>query len=581
MSDIRQATARSPSRVRSIATWASLALVVSALAYYVRPEPPAPRVNVRWSPEVDDRQRATLEARFHLRQGEFRDTRTWSYLIADTTSSNVETLVTHPSVEDTHGIDRDSYAVEGAPGRFDGAALALLLGFGMSTLASIGVAGVRRGHLQQAPLSIWILAIFSIAYVLFFVYPVFLNSDHVMASKADFPAGSPEVGVGMDVRTTIHFSRSWVEDGLSGIRPYNGYPPLALLLYAALVPVPFEWAYALITAATLLSYVFVVFVFPRYICPHGRASPLLMLIGVTGVFSYGLRFEIERGQQNLIAMCLCYAAIAFYHYAARYRILAYALFLMAIQLKVYPCMFVLMLIDRWRALRENVVRFSMLAVASTTLLFVLGPTIFMEFIGALISRFQTSGQLGEITIVNHSIKSGVVLWARQAEKRQVLWPMEHAMTIQFVLIACVLACLGMILATAHRANRKGVDVHLLVMTALSALLIPGISHDYTLPILTGPYAALLLKYEPLIDQADTQRQRWHLLAPIVMCSAAYACLLFSPNYKPPFLAHNMPTLMAMVIGVTWLSLASRNLPTGLTAFNDAPRRESEFSQYGA
>jgi hypothetical protein len=221
----------------------------------------------------------------------------------------------------------------------------------------------------------------------------------------------------------------------------------------------------------------------------------------------------------------------------------------------------------------------MLAVAGTTLLFVLGPTIFKEFIGALIARFQTSGQLGEITLVNHSIKSGVVLWARQAEKRQVLWPMEHAMTIQVVLIACVLACLGVILATAYRANRKGVDVHLLVMSALAALLIPGISHDYTLPILTGPFAALLLKYEPLIDQADTQR--WHLLAPIIMCSAAYACLLFSPTYKPLFLAHNMPTLMAMVIGVTWLSLASRNLPAGLTAFNDAPRRESEFSQIGA
>jgi hypothetical protein len=528
---------------------------------------------------VDDRQRATLEARFHLLQGEFRDTRTWSYQIADTTSTNVETLVTHPSVEDTYGIDRDAYAVEGAPGQFDGAGLALLLGFGMSTLASIGVTVVRRGHLQQAPLSFWILAIFSIAYVLFFVYPVFLNSEHVMASEADLPAGSPEVGVGMDARTTIHFSRSWVEDGVSGIRPYNGYPPLALLLYAALVPMPFEWAYALITAATLLSYVFVVFVFPRYICPNGRASPLLMLIGVTGVFSYGLRFEIERGQQNLIAMCLCYAAIAFYHYAARSRILAYALFSTAIQLKVYPCIFVLMLIDRWHALRENVVRFSMLAVAGTTLLFVLGPTIFKEFIGALIARFQTSGQLGEITLVNHSIKSGVVLWARQAEKRQVLWPMEHAMTIQVVLIACVLACLGVILATAYRANRKGVDVHLLVMSALAALLIPGISHDYTLPILTGPFAALLLKYEPLIDQADTQR--WHLLAPIIMCSAAYACLLFSPTYKPLFLAHNMPTLMAMVIGVTWLSLASRNLPAGLTAFNDAPRRESEFSQIGA
>ena len=508
---------------------------------------------------MDDRQRATLEGQFHLTQGEFKEGRTWSYRIADTTSTNVETLVTHPSVEDTHGIDRNVYTVEGAPGQFDGLGLALLLGFGTSTLACIGVAAVRRlplGHLQQAPLAVWVLAVFSIAYVLFFVYPVFLNSDHVMASEADFPAGSPADGIGMDALLTIAFSRAWLEHGT----PYvagNSYPPLTTLFYAALVPMPFEWAFALITAATLLSYVFVAFVFPLRICAHGRASPLLMLIGVTGAFSYGLRFEIERGQFDMIAMCLCYAAIALYHHAARHRTLAYALFTVAAQLKVYPFLFALMLIDRWRVLRENALRVIMLVAASTALLFVLGPTIFVEFVDGTISKLQASGPYSFIGPFNHSIKSWVVLWARQAAEQQVLWPMQHAVTIQVVLIACVLACLGVILATVYRANRKGVDVHLLLGSALCAVLIPGVSHDYTLPVLTGPFAALLLKYEHVIDRADTRYRR--LLAPILMCSAAYACLLFSPSYRPRFLGHNTPILMAMVIGVTWLSLAAKNL----------------------
>ena len=63
--------------------------------------------------------------------------------------------------------------------------------------------------------------------------------------------------------------------------------------------------------------------------------------------------------------------------------------------------------------------------------------------------------------------------------------------------------------------------------------------------------------------------------------AVYACLLFSPEDKPLFLAHNMPTLMVMVIGVTWLSLAARNLPAGLTARNEALRHQSEYHQSGA
>ena len=197
----------------------ALTLAVSAIAYgNVRPEP---RVNVRWSYGGGRPRRATLEAQFHLTQGELKEGRTWSYRIADTTSTNVETLVTHPSVEDSPGIDRNVYTVDGAPGRFDGLGLALLLGFGTSTLAYIGVAAVRRlplGHFQQAPLAVRVLAVFSIAYVLFFVYPVFLNSDHAMASEADFPAGSPADGIGMDARLTIAFSRAWLEHGLHTLR---------------------------------------------------------------------------------------------------------------------------------------------------------------------------------------------------------------------------------------------------------------------------------------------------------------------------------------------------------------------------
>jgi hypothetical protein len=142
-----------------------------------------------------------------------------------------------------------------------------------------------------------------------------------------------------------------------------------------------------------------------------------MLIGVTGAFSYGLRFEIERGPFNMIAMCLCYAAIAIYHHAARHRTL----------------------VDRWRVLRENVLRVTMLAAASTALLFVLGPTIFVDFVGGTISKLEVSGPQSYIGTVNHSIKCWVVLWARQAAEQHVLWPIRYQTTVELGLIACVRA----------------------------------------------------------------------------------------------------------------------------------------------
>ena len=89
------------------------------------------------------------------------------------------------------------------------------------------------------------------------------------------------------------------------------------------------------------------------------------------------------------------------------------------------------------------------------------------------------------------------------------------------------------------------------------MIIPGVSHDYTLPILSGPFAALLMKYEDLID--TTTRRRWHLLAPVLVCSAAYASLMFSIVYKPSLLGHNLPTLVAMMMALAWLSVAARGV----------------------
>jgi len=116
-----------------IATCALLALVVPALIYRM-PIPP-PDVNVAWSPAVDDQQRATLEARFHLTDGNYRGGRVWTYRIADTTRANVGALVRDPDVEDTQHIDQRSFSVDGASGPLWRAVSTLPIGLGVSTFA--------------------------------------------------------------------------------------------------------------------------------------------------------------------------------------------------------------------------------------------------------------------------------------------------------------------------------------------------------------------------------------------------------------------------------------------------------------
>jgi len=79
----------------------ALVLVVLA-AVEVRYVPPG--VAVRWRAEVTAGERAALEQRFDLRNGELDEgsTSRWQYELGDRSRENVAALVAHPAAEDTH-----------------------------------------------------------------------------------------------------------------------------------------------------------------------------------------------------------------------------------------------------------------------------------------------------------------------------------------------------------------------------------------------------------------------------------------------------------------------------------------------
>jgi len=68
-------------------------------------------VHVRWKPEVNDATRAEVERSHGLHPVEFREQRTWGYFLSDLSIENIRRIVRHPSVEDTHNIDRDAFFV--------------------------------------------------------------------------------------------------------------------------------------------------------------------------------------------------------------------------------------------------------------------------------------------------------------------------------------------------------------------------------------------------------------------------------------------------------------------------------------
>jgi hypothetical protein len=93
------------SQVRLLCAGSVVVCVVLGTMRVAAP-PIAPRVNVRWSPQVSADQRLVVEQRFRLVMPEQLDETTWSYDLHDPSPAAIRALVAHPAVADTHGIDR-------------------------------------------------------------------------------------------------------------------------------------------------------------------------------------------------------------------------------------------------------------------------------------------------------------------------------------------------------------------------------------------------------------------------------------------------------------------------------------------
>src|SRR5688572_21239501 len=76
--------------------------------------PSAQRVNIRWVADTaaDEGKRARVQDNLGLTAAEEAGPRTWSYRLADRSSENIGRILSNPSVEDTHWLDRGRLRVQ-------------------------------------------------------------------------------------------------------------------------------------------------------------------------------------------------------------------------------------------------------------------------------------------------------------------------------------------------------------------------------------------------------------------------------------------------------------------------------------
>lgn len=85
-------------------------------------------IHVRWADDVGDTRRVELERQFTLTDGELIEGNTWKYQPADWSRENLQAIVQHPQIADTHHLDRGRFLAEfpaDRPQRLRNAALAI------------------------------------------------------------------------------------------------------------------------------------------------------------------------------------------------------------------------------------------------------------------------------------------------------------------------------------------------------------------------------------------------------------------------------------------------------------------------
>jgi Glycosyltransferase family 87 len=386
-----------------------------------------------------------------------------------------------------------------------------------------------------------------LCFVVFFVFSTFF-SDSFMKFIKYIPRLNP---VGADLHNILQYCRIW---WIHGVSPYADatlyYPPLAIILFLPLIFCSYKTAYCIVSVLTLLCFILSVAVFPPLISKkRDSISPYTVFFVLTGLTSYGLIFELERGQWNVIAMTCGVAACYFFLQGKRWA--AYGLLSLGITLKVYPLIYIIFLLDTGATWKKNILRILCFGIINAALLFVLGWNMFADFF-ALISE---NVELPYVWVGNHSLRAFSMLIGKVAPQFQFL-----ALFAMSIMVIVTLAAILLLVTLAWRSGDNHKWLALLSVSTIGACLIPSVSHDYKLSLV--PFAVSLFFHSvSAVNRAVTTFADWSC---VCIISGMYGLMLFSYAYKPLWLGQNTIPLFAMLVTMTYLSIGqSESIATRL------------------
>jgi hypothetical protein len=407
-----------------------------------------------------------------------------------------------------------------------------------------------RDKIDDLPSLFWVIIGILPPFIPFLVFPMFFQSD----LRIHYPEGYlPKlIPIGNDLKLALDAARMWLET--HQITQFV-FTPTGLLFYSPMLLMDYARAYQAITLVTLSSYLILSMI--AILISDRKNHSIIAFIAAISIFSYGVQFELERGQSHTITLMLCLLSVYIFHKHPRFRMFAYLLFCISVQLKFYPAIFVLLFVDDWRDWKGNLIRFGALGLANFLAFFLLGFSYFSSFYDHMLLSVQE----GEASPANHSIHSFalVLQWYGMGlfDGSALDWIKNHGGMIENALYAYFLVCFSIILVRAYTKNSHEISPNLLLACVIAGLTLPSVNHDYTLPLLTIPLAIAISSWA----KGNYPWSKPIAIVLLVISAFFYSLTLFPPAYKPIYFQNSLPMILVILTIATIQSLAEKAQPS--------------------
>jgi hypothetical protein len=323
-----------------------------------------------------------------------------------------------------------------------------------------------RNKIAKEQLFIIAILGYLISYLVFYVRYTYFSDNGFMRFPLDIMSMNPPCN---DLWASINASSKTIAAGsITGANFV--YSPLFVVIYNMLSKINYLSLRWISYLSIILSYVYLTFKNP--LNKYKSISNISLYIIITGFVSYGLRFELERGQWNLQTILLCFTALKLKDHTKTYiKIIAYLLFTVAIHLKDWPLIFIFNFINLNESFLENIKTISIIFLLNTISLFVLGVKFLQEFII----------KLAHVTANPEPWVANISLTCFNIQLASIYNLNLHSLNI-LTCIYVLMFFLSIFIAFHKKIN--GNNPLILLLCSTGAILFPSTSFDYKICILT-------------------------------------------------------------------------------------------------